>query len=346
MAGRVRTLHLVLAGSVLLLLGTWVVSIASSRAGWALASPGDRCQRPRHHDLADPAAGTLRPDVVTQFDLGAPAGESASFFYVLGLHALAAVVASLVSVPSALVALTVVATIWLVLGVVVLARRVADERTARVGRRGLSGRDTTPPLLGGLRGGLPLILGLALVPPAALVLIDARGGVGLVLPALAVAGLVAVHSPEVIAVGLLAVVTALRERSAVGQHSSGSPGWPCRDSCGLVLVAPTTLGLVTGGADRVPDPPLDGELAPSVVDALFTPLLGSAVPTGPASSVVVLSAAVALVLVVVGAYAVRRSSVGVAVTVTLGVHRASASSPTQVWRPSRSVPGTRTGSGS
>ena len=316
---RVRRSHLVLALSLVLLLGVWVVAVASSRAGGALASPGIDMNTHGIMTSRILQLGTLRAEDVTPLDLGASSGASSTFFYVLGIHAVVAVVAAATCVPSALVATFVAATVWLVLGVFVLARRCADPRTAATAALVAAVGVPLLPFSVVFWGGLPLVLGIALVPPIALVLLDIQGWRRGLLGVLAVAGLVAAHPPEVVAVGAVVAVALLAEPQPVRERLRRGGAAVAASVLALVVLAPTTVGLLAGGADRLADPPLDGELVPGLVHALFTPLLGSSVPAGAPSVLVVLAAAAALALASAGAVHLRRVPLGLAVSASVGL---------------------------
>lgn len=309
--------HLLLAGLALVLV--WVVAVGLSTAGPAGVPPGIDANThglmlARILDL-----GTIDPDVVTQYDLAAAPGTTSTFFYILGPHAVAAPVAALTSVPATLWALEVLASLWLVLGVLVLARRCGLRRGASAA---VWVSALTVPLLPFsvvFWGGMPLMLGLALVPPVALLAASARDLRSSGLLALAVAGLVVVHTTELIVVALMAFVALLLSGTSLRARAADAGRAALAVVAALVLAAPTVAGLAAGGADRAPDPS-EGDLPlDAVLRALLEPLTGSTYPAGQAGTLVLVSAAVAIALAGIGAVALRRSAWGAATTVAVVV---------------------------
>jgi hypothetical protein len=289
---------LVVVGVVAIALVAWFVVLGTSPTGWGSVLPN--IDGSSHGVMVSRilASGSVDWPDVLRFDLAG--ADSDGQFYVLGLHSLVAVVAAVTGVPAALlVAFVVAGTLWLVLGVVALGRRVATERSALVAGAVAALMIPLLPAATMAWGLLPLVAAVGLVPGVALVLLDVGPGRRLALAALALAGLASMHTTEVLVVGLLVVLTWLLGGDA--RSRAASVGWAAvATALAMVVALPTTLGLATGGADRASDVPLEGSWDSALVVTLSHPFLGYLAPIGAAGLWLLLAAACCLVLTIVG----------------------------------------------
>jgi len=186
--------------------------------------------------------GSVDPVVVTTIDPVAAQGGGA--FYPLGVHVLAALVASLSAVPAALVVVGLLAgAVWAPLALFALARRLVGVRVAVLGAGALA--LTTPwfPYEQMAWGGWPLIVAVALVPAAVLVTLGMRTVRDLPVVVLALAGLFAVHITEFVVVAIIVGLSLALDPTVRGTRPA-RVGWPLLAAASaLALVAPCARGI-------------------------------------------------------------------------------------------------------
>lgn len=324
--GRRGALRALVAGSrdaravcvgVALTVVVWVVGIATSAPGWSAVVPNSDGNSHGVFVARILASGSVAPDHVAVFDLADPARSSV--FYPLGLHALAAPVASLTSVASALlVALTVLASASFVVGCAALARRVGGAAVVAPASVAAALMPWYPVELVGW-GPVPLVLGVALVPAAILVLLDARDRRSTAAAVFAVAGLLALHVTEVLVAAGVALLALLLDRRAAGRAAAAG-SVVVAGAAAAVVVGPIALGLVAGGGARVQEPTTAAGAGDALVWALLRP--GSALDAldSPSVLVIVVAGLVALALVglaVAGGVSAWRSAPGRAITLAV-----------------------------
>jgi hypothetical protein len=277
----------------------WLVAMATSAAGWGLVAP----------DSDGNAHGLLVVHILQQGNVLGQQG------YPLGVHLISALVGSITSVPSALVVpLTLLGSVWMVLGVAALASRVSGVTTAWAA---LAACAVPYFPFGQVNWGpVPLVVAVALVPGVALAVLDVADRAGLLLAAVAVAGLLAIHVTEaLVAAAMVGLVVLARRRPILV---------PLRDGVivavgALLLVAPLVGELVAGGASR-PQGPSRGD---GPMTALVSSLAQPFVPSGWSNPVFffcsLLAACVLLVVSFVGARRAWRHPYGRAVTLLIGM---------------------------
>lgn len=247
-----RPEHLRILGAVLVVgvvLG--LAAVARAATSWGTVVPND--DGGRHGALVERVLllGSVHPLDLETLDMAT--GGSIDGFYPTGLHAFAAVVAQVVGTPTALVtAVVVAAAVWAPLGVYALTRRYADATAAAVAAAVIGLLLVSFPGSVMDWGGWPFIVATALVPAAVLVLqlgtLPRAGRRGVVAGAGAVAALAAVHPPEAVAAGLVAVLAVLldveRGRALVERFLR----LVVAGALGLVAVAPLVLAQLSGSA--------------------------------------------------------------------------------------------------
>jgi hypothetical protein len=235
-----------------LVIGLWVVAIATSAAGWGAVPPGSDGS----------AHGLVTTSLIRTGEVLGRDG------YPLGAHLIAALAGVTTSVPSALlVPLTLLGAAWTVLGVAALAGRVA-----RSGARWAAFAAACVPFFPYAQvswGPVPLVLAVALVPGVALAVVDARGRREVLLAAVAVAGLLAVHVTEV----LVAAVLVLLVLVCQGLHVRPLLRGAVVGLGALLLTAPLVAELVGGGAARPQDPPRGDSFDVALVSSSLQPFV-------------------------------------------------------------------------
>ena len=303
----------------------WVVALSLSTTGWGSVVPGT--DGAIHGMVVTDLlrSGSMFSPLVGRYDLGSAGPDVAAgplglltSSYPYAVHLLAAPIGAATSVPSALlVPLTILPSACLVLGAVALARRTSGAVPAIVA--GFAAAVLVPgfPFAYTFWGPVPMMMAVALVPAAVVVLADLRGPrLRLAVPAVAVAGMVGLHVTEaLVAVGIVGLGVVLgREQvlRTVGRLLL------CL-AVALVLVAPLTLGMATGGAVR----PLTSSPGVDPILAAYVAVARSfvAVTSAPAPLLVLVElAAIAMVSVcVVGAVVTWRTPLGRALVVTVAV---------------------------
>ena len=247
-----RPEHLRILGVVLgtgVLLGLWAVARAAT--SWGTVVPND--DGGRHGALVERVLllGSVHPLDLETLDLAT--GGSIDGFYPTGLHAFAAVVAQVVGTPTALVtAVVVAAAVWAPLGAYALTRRYADATAAAVAAAVMGLVLVSYPGSVMDWGGWPLIVAVALVPAAVLVLqlgtLPRAGRRGVVAGAGAVAALAAVHPPEAVAAGLVALLAVLLDAERGRALAERFLRLVVAGVLGLVAVAPLVLAQLSGSA--------------------------------------------------------------------------------------------------
>jgi len=287
----------------------WTVAITISEPGWATVVPSS--DGTTHGIVLTDIlrGGSIYPPLLGRADLAVagdpgpvgPAGLPV-VTYPLALHVLAAPIAAVTTVPSALlVPLTVMASAWLVLGAVALTRRFGSPRQALAAGLAASCLAPMVPFWHVYWGPAPMMLAVALVPAATIALLDVRPGRGLIVPTLAVAGLFSLHVTELLVVIGLAGVHQLCVRRDAGWWRTTARMTGC-GLAALVVAAPLTAYLVFAhGAARPQDASPRLEAVPALFVALLRPVVVLTESHG-ALLVAVLAAGVTMViLTVVGA---------------------------------------------
>lgn len=290
----------------------WVVGISLSQAGWTTVVPD---QDGGSHGVFVSRilqTGSVSPTKVAVFDLADP--SALTVFYPLGAHALAAPVAALTSVASALlVPMTVLGSAVLVVGSAALARRTGGA--AYVVPAAVVAAVLLPwfPFAQSFWGPVPLVLAVASVPAMVLALLDARGREALVVGALAAGGMLALHTTELLVAVAVAGLAVLLGREQPRLRPLAAIAGAV--AIGAVVVGPVLAGLLAGGAVRPQEPPHGGSPATLVMWATLRTALAADVWEDPAPALLsaALVAAIAVVVVaVLGALRLRRSPLGAA----------------------------------
>lgn len=235
-----------------------LAAIGRAATSWSTVVPND--DGGRHGALVARVLmlGSVHPLDLETTDLAA--GVSTDGFYPTGLHAVAALVATVVGAPTALVVAAVVAAaVWAPLGVYALARRWTDARSALVAATVLGLLLVVFPSAQISWGGWPLIVGLSLVPATVLALdralpVDAGRGDALVAAA-ALVGVGVVHPPEAVAAGLVATLAAVLGADAGRARLRRVAHLAVVGAVGAAVLAPVVLAQLGGssgyGSDEV-----------------------------------------------------------------------------------------------
>lgn len=278
----------------------WLVAIALSEPGWSVVVPDTDGSSHGAFVARILLSGSLAPDQVAVLDLADPASQSV--VYPLGLHSVAAPVAALTSVASALVVpLALLSSASLVAGSAAFARRVGGA--ALVAPAAVAAAVLVPwfPFVLSSWGPAPLLLAVSLVPAAALTLFDARGLRSGSAAALTLGGLLALHVTEALVVVLLALVALL-----VGGLSRSGVAHRARVQmlsllAAALAVAPLLVGLVAAG--RRPQEPVTARpLGEAALWVLLRPM--SAIDTLDDPAPLVVAAVVLVALATAGVAAV------------------------------------------
>ncbi len=311
--------------------GLWAVAIQLSTPGWSAVVPNSDGNS--HGILLTRilVTGSVDPIDVNVSDLTGGLGTGA--FYPLGLHVLAAPVAELTSVASALIVpLTMMSSAWAALGAAALTRRFAPGRAAACAA--VASVLLVPLFTFGqtAMGLVPATFALALVPAAALAVLDTRSGRGVTLPVLALSGLFAIHVTEALVVGTLVLGAIVFAHSTLSERVRRG-GWVLVVvALSAILMWPFLVGLLNlasrlgpGSGSRAHEASAQYSIATSLGLALLHPTLLQAGDP----SLFALSGVVAVVVIVVagiGAARIWRRPVGrsTAIVTVLAVVAAAA----------------------
>jgi hypothetical protein len=295
----------------------WLLGISLSRTGWSTVVPDQDGGSHGVFVTRILLTGSVSPDQVAVFDVADP--SAATVFYPLGLHALAAPVAALTSVASALlVPLTVLGSASLVVGSAALASRLGGPRP--VVPAAFAAGVLVPWFPFGLAsaGLVPMVLALACLPGLVLALLAVRERRAVAIASLATAGMLALHVTEaVVAVGLVVLAVLLGETHPRARALVAVIG-PV--ALGCIVVAPVVVGLLTGGAARAQDSPHGGDPLGLAMWAALRPAMALEAwrdPTPALMAIVLLAACLVMALVVAGAVRVHRSPLGVSVVIVV-----------------------------
>lgn len=295
----------------------WVVGIAMSTPGWSTVIPDQDGGSHGVFVTRILLTGSVSPDRVAVFDLADPG--AVTVFYPLGVHALAAPVAALTSVASALlVPLTVLGSASLVVGSAALARRAGGERL--VAPAAVVAAVLLPwfPFAQSFWGPVPMVLALSCVPGLVLALLAVDGRRSLLLAALAVGGMLALHTTEaLVALGIVVLAVLLGQDAARGRALARTAGALV---LGAVVVGPVLGGLLAGGASRPQEPAHGGDPVVLAVWGLLRPAVAveAWAQTNPVLiGVGVLAGVGVMALAVAGAVRLRRSPLATAVAVAV-----------------------------
>ena len=283
---------------LVLMVAMWIVAMATSDSRWGFVAPGSDGN----------AHGLVLVRILQSGDVLGLQG------YPLGVHLIGALIGPVTSVPSALVVpLTLLSSVWLLLGVAALAARVSATATMWVA---LAACAVPYFPFGQVNWGpVPLAVAVALVPGVALAVLDVADRAGLLLAAVSVAGLLAAHVTEALVAAALVGLVVLARRGPIRV--------PLRNCVlvavgALVLVAPLIGELVAGGGSRPQDPSRGDAPVPALVSSLLQPF----VPSGWSDPVVfgcsLVAACVLLAVSVAGARRAWSHPVGRAVTLLVG----------------------------
>ncbi len=335
---RRRTTWLGLAALLGLSLVLWIVAISASTPGWSLVVPNSDGNSHGLMVARILLTGSADSRDVLFYDLAEPQG--AGIVYPIGVHLMAAPIAWVTGPAASLVVpLTVLGSMSLVLGTVALTRRVAGTPAALAA--GLAAVVLIPWLPYGQVswGPVPMVMAISLVPAATLAVLDVRAGRGLVVAALALAGLLAVHTTEALVVAALLAVTLvatpgggrprLRRAALAAASAAGA----------VVLVAPYLWGLLASGASRPADLPPRLSVADAVAFSVFSPFFTDVGASGLALVLAAVCSLIVLGLAMVGALRgwpvpLGRALVVVAVVLTVlaaGTHLAAPAAATAPW---------------
>ena len=301
-----RRTWIFVGGAIAVSVALWFVAITTAAEGWSSVVPS--FDGVTHGMLLTDVlrGGSLYPPDGARDFLGlsaatGPAGVPV-VVYPLAVHVIAAPIASLTTVPSALlVPLTIMASAWLVLGSVALTRRFASPDQALAAGAAAAFLAPMLPFWHVYWGPVPMVLSVALVPAAALAVLDVRPRSGLVVPTVAVSGLFALHVTEVLVVAALLAV-----HQAAVRHE---PGWG-RSSVrmvaagvlALVVAFPLTAYLAFAhGASRPAEAAADLDLWEAGYVALLRPYVVLTSASGLLLVGVLVSGILLLMLTVLGA---------------------------------------------
>lgn len=303
-------------GSAVLSWAVWLVAIGTSDQSWGSVVPGRDGSSHGVFVARILQSGSVDPARVAVFDLADPSSQSV--FYPLGAHALAAPVAALTSIASSLlVPMTLLGSLAATAGAAALARRLAGP--GAVPAAAVAAAVLVPgfPWAQAWWGPVPLVLATSVLPGCLLLLLAARDRSSTVLAALAVGGLLALHTTEaLLVVGMAALVWLLspgRSRAAVGRGAAAVAG-------SAVVVAPVVAGLLGGGASRPQEEAPPQSLDQALLWVLLRPVTAFDLVRGASPLLVALAvvAGTALIAVaVLGALRVRRQPLGAAIVVVV-----------------------------
>jgi hypothetical protein len=308
--GDARRDAVVLGSSSVLASVVWLVGLVASGVGGSAVLP--QADGLIHGQLATRMLllGTVDPYRLNVTDLVEPAFRES--YYPVAFHVLAATVAQASAVASSLlVAVTVVASVWGVLGTAALAREVAGRRVAR--RAAVASALLVPGVLFGNLwwGSFSTMLATAAVPGLLACLLALRSGRGRTVSALAVSGLLCAHATESLVVVGTCLVAFLLEPAARRRIGPSLTALAVAVAGALLLSLPTLRLLAApGGAAR----PQEGSPSLEPVDALLhglgVPLLAVVPAADLAGLVMVLAVVVVAVLAVTGAVRLRGTGAG------------------------------------
>lgn len=293
----------------------WMVAIALSVPGFSSVAPNSDGNAHGARVARMLLTGSVDPYVVNAFDLASP--TSASEFYPLGVHSLAAQVARVAGTgTSLLVALTLVASVSLCLGSAALGRMVGGARTgaaAAVAAAVLLPFATFGQLWW---GPVPFQVAMASVPALAVVVLAVRRPGGLVVAAVAWAGMLGLHLTEALVAGVLVGLTLLlapgdlrtRLRSLLPPAASAVVG--------ALLAAPTVLGILTAGVTAPQDPSPGQDPLSAVLHELLHPFLLLPDAATAVQALILLAAAAAMCVTCVGCVVAWRRPEGRALVLT------------------------------
>ncbi len=294
----------------------WLVALTASGTGWSSVVPAPDGGSHGIFVTRILLSGSVSPGDVAVFDLADPAAGST--FYPLGLHTLAAPVAALTSVASSLlVPFTVLGSAYLVWGAAALARRVAGARSVVPTAWAAAVLVPGFPFVLVWWGPVPLVVGVALLPALVLALWSATSRRGVLVAALAVGGMLALHTTEallaVLMVGLAALVARDRRMALLR-------GGVVACVLGAAVVGPVVWGLVAGGASRLQEPGYAETVADSLLWSLVRPgaVIDQLPELDPVVAILLLLAGLAVLAVsVVGAGRIVRVPLGLAVVAAI-----------------------------
>jgi hypothetical protein len=293
---RWRPVHTVVASAIAASLVIDAVVIARSATGWGAVVP--RIDGTTHGMYVGRilATGSLDPVVVTATDTASGTG---GLYYPLGLHTLAALAGTVTGGAVALTAVGFLAgSVWAPLAIAAWTRRIAGPTTAAAAAVVIA--VATPWLLmaQGALGLWPLVAGVALVPAVAAVALDTRFTLGLLVPAIAVAGLLAVHTTELVPVAMLVGLTVVAGPPARWLRDLAAPAVGM--ALGLLVVVPLITSVLTGRGQAI-DEAAHVPWSQAVTEVLTLPVLGQQGPLAEDPTVVTaIAGAVWWVLVAVG----------------------------------------------
>ncbi len=296
-----------------LALGLWILAIATSRPGFSLVIPNSDGNSHGLFVARILLTGSVDPRDIAVLDAASPGGTG--LFYPLGLHVLGASIGSLTTVASALlIPLTVLGSAWGVIGAVAITRRFASPSAAHMA--GFAAAALVPWVPFGQVdwGPVPMVAALSLVPAAVLAVIDVRPKAGLLVPGLALAGLLAVHTTEALVVAVLVGLTLLR-----GRATSAEVVWRAilAGILALAVVGPLTVGLLAGGASRPADPSRHVTWIDALGLGILRPFFTASETSGATLSAMAVASLVVLVVAIVGGARAWRVPLGRAVVLVV-----------------------------
>jgi hypothetical protein len=307
--------HTAVVSSIAVSLAIDAYVIAGSTTAWGAVVP--RIDGTTHGVFVGRilATGSLDPVVVTATDTASGTG---GLYYPLGLHTLAALAGTVTGGAVALTAIGfLAASVWAPLAIAAWTRRLAGPATTAAAAALIA--VATPWLLmaQGSLGFWPLVAGVALVPAVAVVALDSRFGLGLVVPAVALAGLLAVHTTELVPVAMLVGLTVVAGPPARWLRDLAAPVTGM--ALGLLVVVPLITSVLTGRGQAI-DEAAHVPWSQAVSEVLTLPVLGQQGPLAEDPTVVTAVAGVVWwVLVVVGCAVLwrRRPARGTVLTIAL-----------------------------
>ena len=305
-----------LAAILVLAVVVWIVAISTSEPGWSMVLPnldgnshGFFLTRLLMTGSTDPS-DILLPD---------PTGQTGvALVYPLGLHVLAAPIAAITSAASALVVpMTIGSSLMFIVGTTALTRRIGSSSAALWA--GLAAAVLVPWLpFGQLPSGLlPMTLAIALVPGATLALLDVRAGRGLIVPALAVAGLLSLHVTEVLIAAALAGLTLLGSRTPAQVRWRWIRRAALATLLALVVVAPFVWSLRSVSDARPSDESQRLPLPVAVVVAVSRPFILDLGIEGALLPFVIIGTILAMAMTVIGGLRAWPNPLGRAVTILI-----------------------------